>query len=202
MSNRTALALAFCAVLAACKPHDQPTPTAVSDAEALIGKEFLISASRGGFVKSSPCEFVSGSSILANGKDQVGWYDGVALCRGEPVLFLSRTRESPLLKDGDTPVLSLPHKKIVAVKALPRVFNYTAGEDGGKDPLELISPFPGQCRTDLPDDPYYYVLVRWGGQDSVSGSPGIVAVWGVDVANQRYVSLDPRRFSCEQVTMD
>lgn len=201
MSKHFSWMLAFCAVLAACKPGERPLPTAVSDAQALIGKEFLVSASQGRFVEGSPCDFLSSGAIWANGKEQVGWFDGVAVCGGEPVLYLSRTRESPLLQNGDTPIISLPHRKIVAVQVLPKVSNYSDG-DTREDPLELIDPFAGQCSTDMPDDPFYYVLVRWGGKDSVSGPPGIVTVWGVDLANQRYVSLDPRRFSCEQVTMD
>lgn len=201
MNRRFALAFACCAALAACKPGEPPLSTAEADAQALIGKEFLLSASRGRFVESSPCEFVSSGAIWENGKEQVGWFDGVTLCRGIPVLFLAKTRESPLLQDSDAPIISLPHRKIVSVKPIPQVANFS-DEDMGPDPLELIDPVAGQCSTDLPGDPFFYVLARWGGRDSLSGPPGIVAVWGVDVANQRFVSLDPQRFSCEQLSMD
>lgn len=201
MSSRFVLAFAFCAALAACRPNELSTPALVSNAEALVGKEFLVSASRGRFVETSPCEFVSSGAIWENGKEQVGLFDGVTLCQGVPVLFLAKTRESPLLQDGDTSILSLPLRRIVSVKPLPQVANYS-DEDMGPDSLELIDPVAGQCSTDLPGDPFFYVLVRWGGRDSVSGPPGIVAVWGVDVANQLFVSLDPRRFSCEQMRMD
>lgn len=112
MIRRFALAFACCAALAACKPGQPPLSTAEADAQALIGKEFLLSASRGRFVESSPCEFVSSGAIWENGKEQVGWFDGVTLCRGIPVLFLAKTRESPLLQDGDAPIISLPHRKL------------------------------------------------------------------------------------------
>lgn len=199
--RRFALTLAICAAVVACRPSEPPSSTAASDAQALVGKEYLVSAAQGRLVESSPCEFMSSGVLSENGKEQVGWFDGVAVCRGEPVLFLAKTRESPLLQDGGKPILSLPHRRIVAVKALPKVANYS-DEDLGADPLELIDPIAGQCSTELPGDPFFYVLVRWGGRDSVSGPPGIVEAWGVDVANQRFVPLDPRKFSCEQLSMD
>jgi hypothetical protein len=201
MIRRFALVFACCAALVACKPGESSLSIAESDAEALIGKEFLLSASQGRFVESSPCEFVSSGAIWENGKEQIGWFDGVTLCRGIPVLFLAKTRESPLLQDGDRPILSAPHRQVVAVKALPQVANYSE-KDMGPDPLVLIDPVAGQCATDLPGDPFFYVLARWGGRDSVRGSPGIAAVWGIDVQNRRFVSLDPERFTCEKLSMD
>lgn len=195
------MAFACCAALAACRPAEQAPTIAISDAQALIGKEFLLSASRGTFVEGSPCDFVSSGAIWENGKEQIGWFDGVALCGGTPVLFLAKTRESSLLREGGAPLLSVPFRRIVATQALPQVANYR--EEGlGSDPLELIDPIAGQCRTDLPGDPFFYVLIRWGGRGMVAGPPGITAVWGIDIQNQRFVALDPHRFTCEQLSMD
>ena len=200
MTRHTVLSLVLCVTLGGCQPNGSAQIKDVSDEQALIGKEYLLSGAQGRFVESSPCEFMGGGVTWENEEEKIGWSDSVAVCRGIPVLVLSKTRGR---SSGDTyaPVLSLPRWKIVAVQALPKVINYA--EDGlGHDPLELVGPAAGQCSVDFAGDAPAYVLLRWGGRDTVAGPPAIEAVWAVDAKLDRFITLDPRNVECEQLSMD
>ncbi|MFN4119806.1 hypothetical protein [Acidovorax sp.] len=169
-------------------------------AEALIGQDYMVSAAQGRFVQGSPCEFVSGGVVWMAGKEQSGWFDAVAVCDNAPVLILAKNRASTLTQ-GDSPVVNLPWRKIVAVQALPPV-GYFSNRDMGPDPLVLVDPVAGQCSTDLPDDPPVYVLLRWGGRRVATGAQGIEAVWSIDLQKERFVPIDPQHVECEQLSMD
>lgn len=195
MGKCFALALTLCAALAGCRVSEPAPPVPVSDALALLGKRYVTAAAQGRLVEGSPCEFMGGGVVWENEDEKLGWSDAVAVCGGVPVLLIARTRKS------DAPLISLPLWKIVAVKVLPKVSNYTE-EDLGEDPLELISPTAGQCDVGLPGSPPAYVLLRWGGRDAVAGPPAIQAVWQLDVKNDRFVALDPSNVRCEQLSMN
>ncbi|CAN7204577.1 hypothetical protein [Acidovorax sp. LjRoot194] len=185
--------LALCCALAACQRTEEVPIAGVSDAQALLGKTYLSSAAQGRLVEGSPCDFMGASVEWENEPEKIGWSDAVAVCQGVPVLLIAKTRKS------NAPLLSFPLWEIVAVQVLPQVSNY-AEEGLGDDPLELISPTAGQCDVGQSGSQPVYVLLRWGGRDTVAGPPGVEAVWMIDAANDRFVALDPRDVRCEQMT--
>lgn len=200
MTRHTVLSLVLSVTLGGCQPNGSTQIKDVSDAQALIGQEYLLSVAQGRFVESSPCEFMGGGVTWENEEEKIGWSDSVAVCRGIPVLVLSRAGGR---SSGNTyaPALSLPRWKIVAVQALPKVINYA--EDGlGPDPLELVGPAAGQCSVDSAGDAPAYVLLRWGGRDAVAGPPAIEAVWAVDAKRDKFVAVDASNVECEQLSMD
>jgi len=193
VSKYIVLTLALCGALTACLRGEQASSSGASDARALLGQTYLSSAAQGRLVEGSPCEFMGAGVEWENEPEKVGWSEAVAVCQGVPVLLIAKTRKS------NAPQLSFPVWKIVAVQVLPQVSNY-AEEGLGDDPLELISPTAGQCDVGQPGSQPVYVLLRWGGRDTVAGPPGVEAVWMIDAANDRFVALDPRDVHCEQMT--
>jgi hypothetical protein len=200
MNLHTALCLWLCVAMAGCQPNGLSQTDGVSDAKALIGQEYLLVAAEGRLVEGSPCEFKGGGVVWENEEEKIGWADSVAVCRGIPVLVLSRTGGRA---SGSTyaTLHSLPRWKIVAVQALPKVVNY-AEEDLGSDPLELVGPASGQCSIGSADHVPSYVLLRWLGRKAVAGPPAVEAVWAVDAKGGRFVALEPRKVECDQLSMD
>ncbi|MFN3439758.1 MAG: hypothetical protein ACK41V_18835 [Acidovorax sp.] len=193
----------LCMALSACKPTGHGVGETTDVASRLIGHEYAVVPLSDTVAEGLACKFASSDDVWQASVEKTGWTRGLLLCSDSvPYLFLAKNVEATQFAvTGGDPPQPYQRNKIVAVQRLPKISNFSTNEDGS-ELLELVDSFAGQCDLDGRGGTSFVALVRWNGEATVQGPPGVEAAWGFDVETARVVSLDPRRLTCEPMLME
>ncbi|MFN7153789.1 MAG: hypothetical protein ACK4OE_08850 [Acidovorax sp.] len=193
----------LCVALPACSPPDNRRAETTAVASRLIGHEYAVVPFSDTVAEGLACKFAATDDVWQAGVEMSGWTRGLLLC-GEsvPYLFLAKNiGVTQFAVSGGNPPQPYPRNRILAVQKLPKVSNYGADGDGS-GLLELVDSFAGQCDLDGGGGSSFVALVRWKGEATVQGPPGVEAAWGFDVEAARIVPLNPQQVACEPMLMD
>lgn len=195
--------LLLCVALSACKPAGHGGAETTDVASRLIGHEYAVVPLSDTVAEGLACKFASSDDVRQASVEKTGWTRGLMLCGDSvPYLFLAKNvGVTQFAMSGGDPPQPYPRNKILAVQQLPKVSNFSTDGDGSELP-ELVDSFAGQCDLDGRGGTSFVALVRWNGEATVQGPPGVQAAWGFDVEAARVVQLDPQRLTCEPMLME